>query len=58
MSVEIFTLPWLLYSQPSTKYYFPRRTLFHYISPHLSATWAGRRAGLPVSVSLVILYIN
>jgi hypothetical protein len=28
-------------------------TLFHLISPHHSATWAGSRAGSPVSVSLV-----
>ncbi len=26
-------LPWLLYSQPSTKSNFPRRILFHFISP-------------------------
>ncbi len=30
-----------------TKYYFPSRTLFHFISPHHSATWAGSRAGSP-----------
>jgi hypothetical protein len=41
-----FVLPWLLYSQPSTKYYF------HFFSLHRSATWADRRAGSPVSVSL------
>ncbi len=39
--------------QHSTKYYFPHRTLFHFISPHRPATWAGSRAGSPVSVSLV-----
>jgi hypothetical protein len=39
-------------SQPSPKFVFPHRTLFHYISPHRSATLAGRRAGSPVSVSL------
>jgi hypothetical protein len=39
-------------SQPSTKYFFPHRTLFHFISPHLPATWAGSRAGSPVFVSL------
>jgi hypothetical protein len=36
-------------SQPSTKYYFPHRTLFHIISPHRPATWTGSRAGSPVS---------
>jgi hypothetical protein len=41
-------------SQPSTKYYYPHRTLFHFISPRRPATWAGSRAGSPVSVSLVI----
>ncbi len=40
-------------SQPSTKYYFPHRTLFHFISSHRPATWAGSRAGSPVSVSPV-----
>ncbi len=40
--------------QPSTKYYFPHRTLFHFISPHRPATWLGSRAGSPVFVSLVI----
>jgi hypothetical protein len=40
-------------SQRSTKYYFPHYTLFPFISPHHSATWAGSRAGSPVSVSLV-----
>jgi hypothetical protein len=39
-------------SQPSTKYYFPHRTLFHlqFISPHCPATWADRRSGSPVSL--------
>jgi hypothetical protein len=41
-----------LTAQPSKKYYFPYRTLFHNISPHRPATWAGRRAGSPVSGSL------
>ncbi len=39
-------------SQPSTKYYFTSRRPFHYISRHRPATWAGSRAGSPVSVSL------
>jgi hypothetical protein len=39
-------------SQPSTKYYFPRRTFFHFISPYRPATWTGSRAGSPVSESL------
>ncbi len=42
-------------SQPSTNYYFPHRTLFRFISPHRPATWAGSRAGSPVSVSLAPL---
>jgi hypothetical protein len=37
---------------PRTKYYFPRRTLFHFISPHRPATGADSRAGSPVSVFL------
>jgi hypothetical protein len=47
---EIFVLPLLLKS-PSTKYYFLYRTLFHLISFHRPATWAGSRAGSPVSVN-------
>jgi hypothetical protein len=46
-------LPWLV-RQPSTKYYFSYRTLFHFISPHHPATWAGSRAGSPVSESQVL----
>ncbi len=49
-----FVLPWLLFSQPCTKYYFPHRKLFQFFSPHRPATWAGRRAGSPVSVSLTV----
>jgi hypothetical protein len=30
----------------------PHRTLFHFISLHRPAAWAGSRAGPPVSVSL------
>jgi hypothetical protein len=39
-------------SQSSIKHYFPSCTLFHFISPYRPATWAGSRAGSPVSVSL------
>ncbi len=39
-------------SQLSIKYYFPRSIFFHFISPHRPATWAGSRAGSPVSGSL------
>ncbi len=39
-------------SQPSTKYFFSSPHTFHFISPHLRATWAGSRAGSPVFVSL------
>jgi hypothetical protein len=43
-------------SQPSTKYFSPHRTLFHFLCPHRPASKAGSRAGSPVSwrVSLVI----
>ncbi len=33
---------------------FPRRTLFHCISPHHPATWAGSRAGSPVFVYHIV----
>jgi hypothetical protein len=33
---------------PNTKYFFPFRTLFQFISPHRPASWAGGRAGSPV----------
>jgi hypothetical protein len=37
-------------SRPSTKYFFfPHRTLFHFIRTHRLASWAGSRAGSPVS---------
>ncbi len=36
-------------NQPGTKHFFPHRTLFHFICPHRSATWAGSRAWSPVS---------
>jgi hypothetical protein len=39
--------------QFSRKYYVPHRMLFHFLSPYRPATWAGGRAGSPVSVSLV-----
>jgi hypothetical protein len=40
---------------PSTKYFFPRRTLFHLICPNRPASWAGSRAASPISyyVSLI-----
>ncbi len=34
---------------------YPYHTLFHFISPHRPAKWAGSRAGSPVSVLLVSL---
>ncbi len=46
---EVFVLPWLLYSRPSTKYFLPQRTLFKFLCPHRPASWAGSRAGSPVS---------
>ncbi len=36
-------------SQPSTKDFFPHRTLFQFLSHHRPASWAGSRAGSPVS---------
>ncbi len=36
-------------SWPSTKYFFPHRTVFQFICPHHPASWAGSRAGSPVS---------
>jgi hypothetical protein len=32
------------------KYFFPRRTLFQFLCPHCPASWAGSRAGSPVSI--------
>ncbi len=42
-------------SRPNTKLYFPHRTLFQFLCSHRPASWAGSRAGSPVSlcVSLV-----
>ncbi len=37
-------------NMPSTKYFFPHRTLgFQFLCPHLPASWAGSRAGSPFS---------
>jgi hypothetical protein len=33
----------------SNKFNFPQRTLFHFLSPHRPATWAGRRGWQPFS---------
>ncbi len=35
--------------QPSTKYFFPQRTLFKFMCPYRPASWAGSHAGPPVS---------
>jgi hypothetical protein len=47
------------FSQPSTKYFFPHRTLLQFLRPQYPASWAGSRAGSPVSycVSLVAIAI-
>jgi hypothetical protein len=37
-----------------TKYYFPHRTLFHFIYPHRPASWAGSHAGSPVSLNMCL----
>jgi hypothetical protein len=34
---------------PVTKIFFPHRTLFQFICSHLPSSWAGSRAGSPVS---------
>ncbi len=36
-------------SQPSTKYFFPHCTLLQFLCPRRPASWAGSRAGSPVS---------
>jgi hypothetical protein len=43
-------------SQPSTKYFFPHRTLFPFLCASCPASWAGSRAGSPISyyVSLIV----
>ncbi len=43
-----FILPWLLWSALN-KLFFPHHTLFQFMCPHRPATWAGSRAGPPVS---------
>jgi len=40
--------------RPVQNIIFPTGTLFHFISPHRPATWAGSRAGSPVSVSPLV----
>jgi hypothetical protein len=44
-----FFLSYLGYfNRPSTKYFFPRHTLFYFICPpHRPASWAGSRAARP-----------
>jgi hypothetical protein len=41
-------------SRPSTKYYFPHHTLFHFICPHRPAGWAGSRAESPVFSNVLL----
>jgi hypothetical protein len=36
-------------SRPCTKYCFPHCTLFQLLCPHRPASWAGNRAGSPIS---------
>ncbi len=36
-------------SRPSTKYFFPQRTLFQFLCPLRPASWAGSRAESPVN---------
>jgi hypothetical protein len=42
-------------SPPSTKYFYPHRTLFPFLRPHRPASWAGSRAGSPVFVSVSVV---
>ncbi len=43
-----FVLPWLLYSA-QYKVFIPHPILFHFLLPHRQASWAGSRAGSPIS---------
>jgi hypothetical protein len=47
-----FFQQWLLLSAQCKILFSSHCTLFHFFSPHRPATWAGSRAGSPVSVSL------
>ncbi len=49
---KTFILPWLLWSAQYKNSFFPRRRLFQFMCPHRPATWAGSRAGPPVSECL------
>jgi hypothetical protein len=51
---EIFILPWLLWSA-QYKYFFPHCILFHFTFPHCPETWAGSRAGPPVTYNVSLL---
>ncbi len=41
-------------SRPSTEYFFPHRTIVHFICPHRPASWASSRAVSPVSYIISI----
>jgi hypothetical protein len=45
-------------SWPSTKYVFPRHTLFYYICLHCPASWAISYAASPVFFSIYIWYLQ
>ncbi len=45
-------------SRHSSKYFFPHHTLFPFLCPHRPASWAGSRAGLPVSQYLSLVLIT
>ncbi len=49
---QILVLPWMLQSAQYKILFSSQPTFFHFISPHRPATWAGSRAGSPVSLSL------
>ncbi len=48
---NVFCLALVTLVSPIQNIIFPHCTLFHFLSPHHSATWAGSRAGSPVFVS-------
>ncbi len=48
-----FCLGW--FYRPSTKYFFPHRTLFKFLCHHRPESWAGSRTGPPVSYYVYLL---
>ncbi len=48
-----FYLAFVCSGEPNTKYFFPHRTLFQFMCSLCPATWAGSRAGPPVSECVI-----